>query len=356
MNTDMFIPKQLKVGFQERCDTFTGSLGFVTFIDEHGKLRKEGSFESWCDDKIEKKFFDNVPMTGFVMNRKVGGYSNRWNYRDARIRVYDPRGFEIEVSVENQLYILDHMDSIIGKGFSGELIYAWSGNELILLPTNSFEYKETKKKSDDINERQYVKRKDLKVGGTYYTSQKEKMVYLGFFNEYEHHYQSYIASKKSSKRAYFAKIEENESGETIEINTFYSPSKLYGVDDENEHPRFKELFEVLEGDVRYNPIDISRSVLEKMEYKDFKERLERSGYHFDFVAENGKWYGISKTSLTVSGEVPINDELEFSRLYNRVSYSFETYDEVFDIMQPHMTHLYLKNGTYYGKVFATFNN
>ncbi len=41
MNTNIFIPKKLKVGYQYRDDTFTGKLAYVIYYDEKNKLRKE---------------------------------------------------------------------------------------------------------------------------------------------------------------------------------------------------------------------------------------------------------------------------------------------------------------------------
>lgn len=38
MKTNIFIPKKIKVGFQERGDTFTKMLGYVIYHD--GKVKK----------------------------------------------------------------------------------------------------------------------------------------------------------------------------------------------------------------------------------------------------------------------------------------------------------------------------
>ena len=36
-NERLNIPKQLKIGYQERKDTFSGKLAYVTYIDKKGK-------------------------------------------------------------------------------------------------------------------------------------------------------------------------------------------------------------------------------------------------------------------------------------------------------------------------------
>lgn len=43
MNDNIFIPKKLKIGFQNRTDTYTQKLAYVIYYDEKNKLRKEQS-------------------------------------------------------------------------------------------------------------------------------------------------------------------------------------------------------------------------------------------------------------------------------------------------------------------------
>jgi hypothetical protein len=90
--------------------------------------------------------YDNIPTEGFVLNRKAGGYSSGWNHRNSVCRIYDPRGFEIEISVENLLFILEHCDCNKGKGLEGEFVYSWDKAKLVLLPVSSDEFKSNKQK------------------------------------------------------------------------------------------------------------------------------------------------------------------------------------------------------------------
>ena len=107
MKSNIFVPKIINVGYQNRSGTYTGKLAYVIYYDEKGKLRKEASWNSWRDEKIPNEEFDNVPTTGFVLNKKVGDYSSGWDHRQAYCRVYDPRNFEFEITIENLLYILE---------------------------------------------------------------------------------------------------------------------------------------------------------------------------------------------------------------------------------------------------------
>ena len=146
MNTTIFIPKTIKVGYQNRNDTYTQKLAYVIYYDQKNVLRKQKSWEGWRDKNIEPQEFVNEPTSGFVLNKKVGDYKSDWNHRKAYCRVYDPRNYEFEITIENLLYILENSNSIKGKGLEGEFVYGWSGKDLILIPTSSPDYKELMKK------------------------------------------------------------------------------------------------------------------------------------------------------------------------------------------------------------------
>jgi hypothetical protein len=173
------IPAQLHVGFNERNDTYTGKLAYVVYTDEKGKLRKGASWNSWRDHKIDPMDVANEPTSGFVLNKGVGGACRSWGWiaRNEYIRVYDPRGFEIEISVANLLFILTECNSIKGKGLEGEFVYAWDGTELVLLPVDSYEYK-TSKEFTSMKSKKITKN-DMKEGLTYRHKDMRQLVYLG---------------------------------------------------------------------------------------------------------------------------------------------------------------------------------
>ena len=179
MQEHMNIPDQLHVGFRNRGDTYTGKLGYVIYTDEKGKRRKECSWEGWRDKKITPLDVDNVPTSGFVLNRKAGGVGSGWGWMDRveKVRVYDPRDFEFEISIPNLLFILSECNAIKGKGLEGDFVYAWAGTELILLPVTSQEYKTsmefTKAKSMKVT------RADMIEGHVYKNKDLQDMIYLG---------------------------------------------------------------------------------------------------------------------------------------------------------------------------------
>lgn len=212
MEDKLFIPKRIKVGYQERDDTYTKRLAYVIYYDNKNKIRKEASWLSWCqledsyydnyirDDKgqalkdadgkyiIEKVLrhkgipadeYDNVPTEGFVLNKGVGGVkeSYGWNTRNEYIRVYDPRGFEFEISIRNLLYILENSNSYKGKGLEGEFVYSWDGKDLVLLPCSTIEFQSSQEFTNLKDMK--VSAKELVEGHTYLGKDTESYIYLG---------------------------------------------------------------------------------------------------------------------------------------------------------------------------------
>ncbi len=184
-SNQLFIPKKIKVGYQKRPDTYTGKLGYVIYYDNKGILRKEASWKTWCEKKEGSNEFENEPTEGFVLNKGVGGKreSHGWNARNEHIRVYDPRNFEFEISLPNLLFILKECNCSKGKGLEGKFVYAWDGTELVLLPTDSQDYKN----SSNFTELQgkNVSSKELILGASYTTNKQKNLIYLGRF---DYHY------------------------------------------------------------------------------------------------------------------------------------------------------------------------
>ena len=162
MNPQLFIPAKIRAGFQARKDTYTQKLAYIIYYDNKGKIRKEKSWEGWCDKSIEAVEFDNAPTDGFTLNKDVKRYSVEW-FSSTRtlIRVYDPRGLEFEIATENLIGVLMHTDCL-KRGLIGQFVYAWAGQELVLLPTNSEEYQGAVKYTAGLSKK--VKAKELVPG------------------------------------------------------------------------------------------------------------------------------------------------------------------------------------------------
>jgi hypothetical protein len=225
MNEKLYIPKKINVGFQLRSDCYTGKLGYVIYWDDKGKLRKEASWQSWRQkpedspktynykerkynlgepygEKVAPIVLENLPVEGFVLNKDVGGVrsSYGWNDRIEKVRVFDPRGFEFEISVPNLLYILQECSSIKGKGLEGEFVYSWSGTELVLLPTNAAEYQKCIEFTD--LQAKKLEKGELEAGYIYLDKNKEEATFVArdFFV-----YGNYDGSLSVSKENIFYK-------------------------------------------------------------------------------------------------------------------------------------------------------
>ncbi len=174
-----FIPERLKVGFNSRQDTFGNRLGYVIYFDEKGKLRKNVSWDSWRDQNIEPLELDNEPTTGFVVNRGITRKSYEWRSVAHKVRIHDPRGFEVEVDHNNMVALNIHC--LIDKGeIKSPLVYMWVGKELWLLPVESDLYEQAK----EVTRKQSVKVKKgaLIVGGMYSIKKTDSVcTYLGEF-------------------------------------------------------------------------------------------------------------------------------------------------------------------------------
>ena len=218
MKTQLFIPTNIKVGFQERSDTYSKKLAYIIYVDNKGVLRKETSWEGWRDKKIEPQDFDNVPTSGFVLNKDAGGTrGHSWEQRQTYCRVYDPRGFEFEITIPNLLFILQECDSSKGKGLEGEFVYSWEGKDIVLLPVSADEYQQSVDFTKLQDEK--IKAKDLIEGAIYLNNRMEKYIYLGRY-QFSEKTQYDVKNKLSEKKQFiFYPVDDCNKG-------YYSPYKV----------------------------------------------------------------------------------------------------------------------------------
>lgn len=321
---NIFIPKKIKVGFQNRDDTYTKKLAYVIYYDQHDKLRKEASWNGWRDEKIEPEDYDNEPTNGFVLNKKVGGYKNYYDMRQTYVRVFDPRGFEFEITVPNLLYILENTSSIKGKGLEGEFVYGWSGKDLLLIPTNAPEYREMQKVATTLYSGECIKAKDLIVGATYATADGCEYVYMGksSYWEYEtnYYYEDSSWNRKCGCVGWQFPLDETWKVDvtrpdvmrrniekpkrfwfisTDGKNTVWSMGsigkKFYYVVSSNVTAKFADYQDVLDADVYYSPLDYDAFKLVPWTFEEFEQfanRISDNSWSWDnysrFYSNNSK--------------------------------------------------------------------
>lgn len=187
MQSNYYIPQKIKVGFQNRSDTYTGKLGFITYFDEKNILKQERVWENWREKNIKSIEFDNVPRTGYVINKNIQRNLHHFGSGRTVARIYDSRDFEFEISMDNLFGIL--MNSDLSKcEIEQECILAWQGQKVVLLPTNCKEYLE----SQEHTKKQFmeISTKDLVKGSTYSLKKEtNKYVYLGYFEWFDTAYE-----------------------------------------------------------------------------------------------------------------------------------------------------------------------
>ena len=347
MENNIFIPKKIKVGFQKREDTYTKKLAYVIYYDAKGKIRKEKSWDSWRDSKIKPIELDNEPIGGFVLNKKVGGYKYDWNVRNTYVRVYDSRDFEFEISIPNLLYILENTSSIKGKGLEGEFVYGWSGTELVLVPTSSPDYVEMSKLNELRHNKVKVSSKDLILGATYKHKSSANMIYMGRFEKYEDTRWHNVSDGKSKGMHYF--FIELPIGESIEIKTFKSlGDNFIELIEGTCVGNYAELFDKLEKEPIYSPIDTSKTVYNEFTLEEFIKHLKKNSYK--------SYYSNSMLHKKIgTSNLQYIDIRIFKYIKNYTTYSYatqmtkeySTIEELFTDLKPCFRKRYLANGKFF---------
>ena len=300
MNNKLSIPKRVRVGFQERSDTYTGKLAYVISLGKTG-VRKENprSWEGWRDKNIPVEEFENEPIEGFVLNRDVGGTQrgyHDWNARREKIRVYDPRDFEFEITVENVLLILQECSSIKGKGLEGEFVLAWSGSSIVLLPVGCKEYNEALELSD-LSEKK-VGKAEIQEGCTYITKDKKEVMYMGRFAWFSNRYRGYRLGncEKGEKRHIFLLMDKackKETREDIDYLLEKGFTKIAQKISDGPIPQFADEYEKL---MASTMVSIPSQIVLKETLLDLDRRW---GYQTAFIEDDSKIY---------SGQVSVHSD------------------------------------------------
>lgn len=346
-----FIPKKINVGYQNRSDTYTGKLAYIIYFDEKGKLRKETSWNGWRKKELGNDIFDNEPTDGFVLNKKVGGYRYGWDSRSTYIRVYDPRGFEFEITVQNLIYILENTNSIKGKGLDGDFVYGWDGKDLVLIPCGSPDYENLVSLNKLRHSDNKIGARELNVGHIYRTKDNESWMYMGKFFEY-----GYNGTHNGKKRFFFAQISKDES---ILFRTISSPTqKLVEVISNEISPLYPDAFDKLQSSRDFSPIDDSKDVYTPITLEEFKESIGKNwqAMHRTYSEINGAWKRVDVYRDGSGGYYYTNDTkkevthigwsgLESKRMdWVREKILFDTIEDAFNTLKPHILQKHLANG------------
>lgn len=348
MNTSIFIPKRINVGYQERSDTYTGKLAYVIYFDEKGVLRKQKSWDEWRDEDIPNVEFDNVPTEGFVLNKRIGGSSGGWDQRQAYCRVYDPRGFEFEITIDNLLYILENTSSIKGKGLEGTFVYGWSGTELILIPTSSPDYKTFVEYSENVSNAENIRAKDLVLGARYLMKNGDEVVYMGK-RDYGYEIKEnpdidFFEWCDGGQRFWFAK-KNLYGGYKFEQLKTISKGKIIKCLDANTTLEYSEIYENMIKNPKYGPCDSSKNRFVRYSFEEFPTH--------ELINNSDKWLQYFYVLIEQKNNFK---EVSFSYNRNRTAHFYignEAIDmsirDFYEKYKPGYIEKYLPDGTFYAK-------
>ena len=303
------IPEKIRVGYERRSDTYSGKLGYVIYY-RGKKLAKEQSWNNWIDKTLGYNDYDNVPTEGFVLNRSAGGYATGWNHRRTYIRVYDPRGFEIEISTENLLFILENCDCLKGKGLEGKFIYSWDGKDLVLLPCNSVDYQDNMKRIKKTVAANLTPR-SLVIGKTYKVKDFGNMldlVYLGrcIYRPYtvEDDWQRDYNGRRSGGMLW--------KREKLNNYLFYYKTKDYYTPHEENVGIFKSL-RTLNNKLLFCEDEVEQ--LDNVEVKDLVDRFMKEGKHLTSTSK--------VVSINIDPSKYISKDFIRNILYNPDNYELD---------------------------------
>lgn len=329
MHNELFIPKTITVGCQKRSDTYTGELAYIIYTDAKGVLRKEKSWQGWRDQSIEPRKFNNEPFSGFTFNKGVQR-DGHWGSGRSMIRVWDPRGFEFEISIDNLIGLLMHSD-VSKRDVVEPCVYAWHGTELILLPTNSVEYAESVKFTDKQDMK--IKANELGIGYTYeLKTSKTQVVYLGRLQTYG------FKETASPRGRYYVthRTQVDKKKQHVFINPvskqieFKSPTAyLAQVLSEEMHPQFAEFMDAFYHEHTSQPIVsvyvLPTTVLDKEDEQDVEDALDE-----------GEAYDEETGDL-----LPVVAE-EAHKSFNTVLYKLQSYREYIEVAPNNFAHIHIK--------------
>lgn len=383
MKSTIFIPEKINIGYQKRSNTYTQKLAYIIYFDEKGVLRKETSWQNWRDKELGNDIFENVPTEGFVLNKKVGDYVSCWNHRQAYVRVYDPRGFEFEVTIENLLFILENATSSKGKGLEGEFVYGWSGKDLVLLPVESADYKSILEYSEKIHSRFKIGARTIKVGATYLTKNNEQWIYMGRYDHYEYSWslkvklpngEDYYTYNKEDKKKFFFVSKKDDGTYSCHVEGGNWQKFIAEIED-NTHDEYAEMYAYLEKQRAFSPVNISATQYIPFTYEEFDEYVRKELNLEDH--DNRRWssWRTADVNTNVTGylhqiEVKVTNEENPKPYINfkykkqeeyRPSWSwtsqvqlreveyeetvkFDNFRHLFDVYKPMYQVLYLENG------------
>lgn len=171
-----FIPTEHYIGYHKAEEGGT-PLAFITPNGtDKAALNRIDTVQRWSSGhqgagKDLCKVIDNPAMSGF---RIADDIVKRWSTQNVLWRIFDPRGFQLEISSGNMAYILGNGEVKNGE-IIGEMRWCRNGSTNYLLPVTSPEYLTYQENS--MAKR--VSTKDLVKGDIILLGGSDQVTYLG---------------------------------------------------------------------------------------------------------------------------------------------------------------------------------
>lgn len=140
-------------------------------------------------EDVDYKLYENVPnepRIGFRITKMVSR-SGSWNGGNKLVRIEDPRGFELEISVDNLVKVMS-MTTFIDGVCQTECVWGRQGSNNILLPVNSDPYNEARA-TTDYRAKETISLRDVNFGDTVELKKTEN--FEGLTGEYMGAYHVY---------------------------------------------------------------------------------------------------------------------------------------------------------------------
>ena len=108
-------PEQIYVGYQPREDELP-----LAFAVDSTNNKTKLTVDGWRDKSINPSIFTNEPLAGF----KIDGTRRRWSTSNVLFEVTDPRGFNLQISAENMMLIINTIGIAKGGVIQGNCYWA----------------------------------------------------------------------------------------------------------------------------------------------------------------------------------------------------------------------------------------
>jgi hypothetical protein len=137
----------------------------VNYIDNKTNLRIRDRMDEWArwgsygKDPLNSLTIDNKPMVGFRISRSQ--INDGWYQTPEYIRIEDPRGFEVDITIPNMI-MLTNDNALVNGEIMHECIWGRDNAVNVLLPVNSLPYREAVSNTD--RQKTHVHVSKLKLG------------------------------------------------------------------------------------------------------------------------------------------------------------------------------------------------